>query len=237
MTSTQGTRLAEMEDWHFWFVGRDELVVALLDRLAPSGLLVDVGCGTGAFAARLAEERATPVVALDHACPARSGAAAAALADAERLPLRDGAAAVVLARDVLEHVDDGVALAECRRVLRPDGMLVALVPAWPRLWSERDVGAGHRRRYTRPSLRRVLSGAGFRVHELRGYQLALLPALALSRAASRWRPTSLLRAEVSPPRRLNAALGAVNRAEAGLARRRWLRPPVGSTLAVVAVPR
>lgn len=230
------TALAEVEDWHFWCVGRDELVLALLDRFAPAGVLVDAGCGTGSFAARLLALRKVPVVALDRSRPTRTGAAVAAIGDVERLPLRDRSVAVVLARDVLEHVDDAAALAECRRVLRPDGVLIALVPAWPGLWSERDVNAGHLRRYTRQSLRTAAAAAGFREEELRGYQLALLPAMALSRAASRRRP-AVLRAENHPSPRVNAALGAINLAEARLARSRWLRPPVGSTLALVARPR
>lgn len=227
-------RLASMEDWHFWFVGRDELVGRLLDRFDPPGPVVDIGCGTGAFAAHLAGRR-SPVVALDRALATRPGPGAAGLrGDAEHLPLRPAAAGVVLARDVLEHVDDSAALAECHRVLRPGGLLVALVPAWPSLWSERDERAGHLRRYTRRTLRSALESAGFSLEELRGYQCALLPLAAASRLASRRRPASVLRAEERPPRLVNAALASINRAEAGLARRRWSRPPTGSTLVAVA---
>ena len=84
----------------------------------------------------------------------------------------------VLARDVLEHVDDDAALGECPRALRPGGLLVVLVPAWPALWSDRDVRAGHLRRYRRRGLRKLVESAGFTVAELRGYQFVLLPAIA-----------------------------------------------------------
>jgi SAM-dependent methyltransferase len=230
--------LADVEDWHFWFVGRDELVLALLDRFAPPRpSVVDVGCGTGAFASRLAaDDRTSAVFAIDRSAPARAGGAPAASADAERLPFADRSVDVVLARDVLEHVDDRAALDEVRRVLRPDGVLIALVPAWPKLWSERDVRAGHRRRYTRQTLRRVLDARGFGVAEIRGYQSLLLPVLVASRLLSRRRPTTTLAAEEAPSPAINRVLARVNRAEASLARTAWLRPPTGSTLAVVARP-
>lgn len=230
------TDLATIEDRHFWFAGRDDLVLALLDRCAGPGLVADLGCGTGAFAARLADRRGSGVLALDRRTPVRRGSAPAAVADIERLPLRDASVAVVLARDVLEHVDDRDALAECRRVLEPDGVLIALVPAWPALWSERDVRAGHLRRYTRRTLDERLEASGFRVAERRGYQLALLPLVAASRVAGRRRPTDALQAEDHPPAWLNAVLTTINRAEAALATRPWPRPPTGSTLAVVARP-
>lgn len=239
MTDAQVERLAALEAWHFWFVGRDELVVNLLDRFDGPGPVVDVGCGTGTFAARLAR-RGGAVVALDQAfataapsTTAPSGACGVA-GDAERLPFRDASAGVVMARDVLEHVDDGAALAECRRVLRPGGLLVALVPAWPCLWSERDRRAGHRRRYTRRTLRDAVAGAGFRVVELRGYQLALLPLTAASRVALRRHPAPVLRAEEGRPGPVNTVLASINRAEASLARNRWTRPPTGSSLVAVA---
>jgi len=57
---------------------------------------------------------------------ARGGRLAAGRA--EQLPFRDGAFAVVVAGDLFHHLDDdGLAavLREVRRVLRPDGVLVA----------------------------------------------------------------------------------------------------------------
>ena len=39
-------RLSEIEQWHFWFAGRRELIGSLLKRhLAPCQRVLDVGCG------------------------------------------------------------------------------------------------------------------------------------------------------------------------------------------------
>ncbi|RYB96738.1 class I SAM-dependent methyltransferase [Nocardioides glacieisoli] len=229
------SRLARMEGDHFWFAGRDRLVHELLDRhpVEPDGVVVDLGSGTGRFARRLAAA-GRAVVAVDRS-PGRDGPVGATVAaDGERLPLADGSVATVLARDVLEHLDDVAALGECARVLRPGGLLVVLVPAWPVLWSDRDERAGHLRRYRGRGLRALVESAGFTVVEQRGYQFLLLPAIAANRvASSRWGPRVVDREE-TPPVWLNRLLTSVNTWEAGLARRRWSRPPTGSTLVLVA---
>ena len=225
---------AALERTHFWFPGRDDLVRNLLDRFAAGGPVLDLGCGSGLFASQLGHA-GTPAIGLDrvlHRHPAL--VAPGVRGDALRLPFRDGSAAVALLRDVLEHVDEAAALAECRRVLRPGGVLVTLVPAWPSLWSCRDEVAGHRRRYTRASLRIALQGGGFDVLELRGYQFVLLPLVVASRLVAQRRGASQLAREERPPAALSAVLTRINRAEASLARYRWLRPPTGSTIAAVA---
>ena len=119
-------------------------------------------------------------------------------------------------------------------MLEPGGLLVVLVPAWPSLWSDRDVRAGHLRRYRGRGLRRLVEEAGFAVEEQRGYQFLLLPALAASRLASAsWGPGVVDREERQPGR-LNGLLTRVNTWEASLARWRVARPPTGSTIVVVA---
>ena len=55
--------------------------------------------------------------------------------------------------DVLEHTEDTDVLAEARRVVRPRGRVLTAVPAHQWLWSDRDLVAGHRRRYSRAGLR------------------------------------------------------------------------------------
>jgi SAM-dependent methyltransferase len=228
------SRVAGLEDDHFWFAGRDRLVHELLQRHGLGSPVLDLGAGTGSFAATLAGD-GTQVVALDHEVPERHADSGwAVVGDAERLALADASVRTVLARDVLEHVDDALALGECRRVLAPGGLLVVLVPGWPSLWSDRDVRAGHLRRYRRGELRAALAGAGFDVVELRGYQFFALPLLAASRLASRVLGAQVIDREESPGRWVNGALRALNSGEARLARWRAPIPPTGSTLLAVA---
>ena len=58
--------------------------------------------------------------------------------------------------DVLEHIEhDAEELEEAAKLLKPNGTLIVLSPAWPFLFSDFDRAVGHFRRYTRKSLTSV----------------------------------------------------------------------------------
>lgn len=188
-------RLAELEDWHFWFLARRDLIRRLIRRHLhrQAAFILDVGCGTGSILAELSRD-GHRVMGVDSR---REGlrrigptlpSALLAQADATLLPLRPGSADLVLLLDVLEHVPDHLALEEVRRVLRPGGKAIIAVPAFTKLWSYRDVGAGHRRRYSREQVLALARGAGLEVCEVRHFQFLLLPILALSRWLGRKGP-------------------------------------------------
>lgn len=222
-------KLRQLEPWHFWFVSRRELLASLLQRELRDGeTLLDLGCGTGANLALAGGEvhKVGVDIHIEELGPGMLQG------DATSLPLRSSTVDVVLALDVLEHVDDDVALAEIERVLRPGGRFIATVPALQILWSLRDEAAGHRRRYDRRRLRAVVARHAFRVRDLHGFQFALLPLMFLSRIVRR-RSAAARDFEDAPPRWLNRVLLAVNRLELRLPRP--LRPRVGSSLVLVAV--
>ncbi|WP_457208208.1 class I SAM-dependent methyltransferase [Nocardioides sp. P5_C9_2] len=104
--------------------------------LPPDSLAVDVGCGTGGHAFRLAAHFGLRVVGidpvqrhLDRAREARRGEPEAVASrvsfergTADRIPLRDGTVDLVWCRDSLPHVPSlASAYREFARVLRPGG--------------------------------------------------------------------------------------------------------------------
>lgn len=230
--------LAEIEEWHFWFSGRRRMVVRLLDRHLPAvdpRRVLDLGCGMGSMLDALAR-RAPVVVGLDGR---REGLSARrrhdprsrlVQGDGVGLPFTDGAFDIVIALDVLEHADDRRLLAEARRVLADGGLLIATVPALPRLWSHRDDAAGHLRRYTARHLREVMAAERFTIRDVRYFQSLLLPLVAITRWAGRRGPAAR-DLEDRPARLVNGILSAVTRLELALGRAvRW---PLGSSLAAV----
>jgi ubiquinone/menaquinone biosynthesis C-methylase UbiE len=83
-------------------------------------------------------------------------------ADATGLPFEDDTFDAVVLGEVLEHLeDDGLALRESRRVLRPGGVLALSVPRNPAWFSRSDEWAGHVRRYLRIPLVELVERSGF----------------------------------------------------------------------------
>jgi SAM-dependent methyltransferase len=230
-------RVAEMEAGHFWFLARRLLLDRLLDRYGPPSpwLGLDLGCGGGGTLASLAG-RCRRAVGLDLRPEQLAGLrqrlpqAWLARADAATLPFADASMDLVTAFDLLEHVDDGAALEEIRRVLCPGGVALISVPAGPWLWSHRDEAAGHRRRYDRPGLAARLRAAGLAPLRIAYYQCLLFPLVVASRVLGRRGPR-LRDFEDRPPGWLNEVLAAVNRLEVRLSG--ILSWPFGSSLVAV----
>lgn len=93
--------------------------------------VLDVGCGQGAFAERVAAETGAAVVAADSSPRMVELAAArgleALVADVRALPFADGEFDCVVAAWMLYHVPElDRAIAELARVTRPGGLLVAV---------------------------------------------------------------------------------------------------------------
>ena len=159
---------------------RAQLFEPALELLVGEGDLsgrrvLDLGCGTGRFAAALAERHGCTVVGVDPSAAmlaiARARTAAVTWLDgcAESLPLGDGAVERAFMQTVVHLVDDrAAALAELRRVVVADGVVAILTvdPAGaPRFWMA-DVlpsyAAIDTARFPAPdSLVRELRAAGF----------------------------------------------------------------------------
>ena len=229
--------LARLEREHWWYAARRTLVVDEICRAgADRGRALDTGSGTGAMLDGLAAAGFAARVGADASRAAlRAGGPGSCAVNAgpERLPFADARFDCLTSLDVIEYLDDDVAaLREYRRVTRPGGVVVVVVPAGQWAWSAYDVALGHRRRYSAASLRAALGGAGLDVVRTRHYLAWLLPlTFALGRTPLR----SLLR----PPEQatfvapgINRLLGAVAGAERRIGSRVPL--PLGMSLLVVA---
>lgn len=151
--------------------------------------VLDLGCGGGRHAFE-AHRRGAHTVAFDRNGGDTKDAAAMLAAmrlageapadalgtavngDALALPFADASFDRVIAAEVLEHVpDDGAAMAELARVLRPGGTLAVTVPRWfpekvcwalSETYHAPHVPDGHVRIYRRSGLAWLVTAAGLR---------------------------------------------------------------------------
>ncbi len=235
----------ELEERHWWFVGKRLAVAALLKGVAVDGLRVDVGCGTGALLQDLAGLGPALGVEYDARClglACRRGGLDLVRAGCAELPLADGCAGLITLMDVLYHegVDVRATLAECRRALKPGGYLLVFDSAYQGIMGPHDRAVHGARRFTRQGLARRLELAGFTVQRAT-YRNSILGPLAIAQrlAARYWerlRPTpddNVCLSDVDAPSPLlNRLLLQVMRAEAA-----WLKGhdfPLGLSVCLLA---
>lgn len=174
----------------WWFGALHGNLLALYRRAgAPPGAMLDAGCGTGGFLARLAAGRPGRVaIGLDadtFACvrtAAKSGVPVCA-GSVNALPFADAAFAAIFSADVLCHggVDEGRTLAEFHRCLSPGGVLVLNLPAYRWMLSRHDIAVDNVRRYTHRDVAALLRAAGFRVRRVTYWNTVLFPVMVAAR--------------------------------------------------------
>jgi SAM-dependent methyltransferase len=223
--------LFRVEDSHWWYQALRRVLRWHLERYLPGwrGMpLLDAGCGTGGNLAHLAGPGSG--VGLDRAAEAlarcrRRGLTALVRGDVAALPFADASFAAVVSASVIYHewvTDPGVALGECRRVLRPGGLLLVDVPASDALWSAHDAAVMTARRFRAAELRRLVEGAGFEVLRLTHWNTLLFPAVWVARRF-RLSPEGRDFDPAAPPGGArNALLDAAMRLEAA----GWRRAPL-----------
>ncbi len=167
---------------HYWTRARNLVVEHQIRRLRlPSQRILEIGCGKGLVLQHLRAKglssRGIELAPVDPLPAVKDIVLAGADALDPPTGLREWPATILLL-DVLEHLPDPAGFL--RRVLEayPGATrAVITVPARPEIWSNYDEFYGHRRRYDRPALRRLLEEAGTEPIDLRYFfRLLYLPA-------------------------------------------------------------
>src|SRR4051812_7519720 len=231
-----------LDERHWWYRGRRAVLNAVLDGLdlSPRPEILDAGCGSGRTLDELARLGHARGIELNPfgVRAARGRGHEVGEAPVEAIPHADRSFDLVTCLDVVEHTDDDVAsLRELHRVTKAGGRLIVSVPAHPRLWSRHDEVNGHKRRYTRRTLRAAAREAAWSVERETGFNVAYLLPAALVRIARRGTangPGSASESDLrlTPPR-LDPALQLPLNAEAALIRRGFDLPTGLSLLAVL----
>jgi SAM-dependent methyltransferase len=188
-------QMAELDERHWWYRARREVLAALIRRLArppKRGKLLEIGCGTGHNLSML--EQFGKVDALELDDQARAIAQNRLGREVMRAPLPELAGVpdrhydLIGAFDVIEHIaDDQAAIASIAAKLKPGGKFVMSVPAHRWMWSAHDVVNHHQRRYSKRSLRALIEGSPLQLHSIGYFNSLLFPAAVAERMASKLR--------------------------------------------------
>lgn len=189
MEITEFRTHAEIEDAHWWFRARREIILDQLEKVLPSGqdnLIAEIGCGTGGNLKFLSHYYR--VIGVDIAPEAVEYAKKRVNCDILLGDFRDALSnkwqqldAVILA-DVLEHVeDDRTFLQDIISCLKENALIVITVPAHAFLWSSHDVILGHQRRYSKKTLRSLWERLPVRQIMFSPFNFFLFPAILIYR--------------------------------------------------------
>lgn len=180
------SKIADTDDWNTNWTAqeriaksnpaqnfRHRLICFLVDKLEPKDCL-DIGCGSGDLLARMREKREEILLLglegskvgtqlTQQKVPSALVWNVDLSADTQSWPseVRGISAECAVLSEVLEHVDDPVGLLKkCYSLLSNNGFVIVTVPGGPR--TAFDKAIGHRRHYTRSTLKQLLVDAGFR---------------------------------------------------------------------------
>jgi SAM-dependent methyltransferase len=186
-------QMAELDERHWWYCARREVVEALIRRVVrpPAGAaILEIGCGTGHNFPMLSKFGHVDALELDDEARAmaekRLGRSImrAPLPELEGVPQRQYD--MIGAFDVIEHIDDDhAALASIAERLKPGGRFVMTVPAHQWMWSAHDTVNHHKRRYSKRDLRQLIDGSPMKLEAVGYFNSLLFPVAIAERMASR----------------------------------------------------
>jgi SAM-dependent methyltransferase len=216
--------------------GANNYYAAIMDRFSPyfGNSIVEVGAGVGTFARHVLQQAPGAILTLVEPAVNNYRLLSERFSDDSRVSTTHGYLADVaeglsadslVAVNVLEHVPDDLDFlkSSCRSI-RPGGHLLLYVPAMPVLFGTLDEAFEHHRRYTRRSLQRVITDAGFTLLEMR---YTNLPGVVSWFAAGRiFQRRTISRAQVDLYDRW--VMPGVRLAE------RFFSPPFGQSLLAIA---
>ncbi len=186
-----------VESRHWWFGAKHKIVRNLLHRYLPMSAgrkprVVDLGCGCGYLLSLIKDEY--DAVGMDSFQQAidfsgKRGVRVEFGSLPEPVPFENESFDCLMLLDVLEHLqDDHACFARAIKLLKPGGIAICTVPAYPWLWTKRDEYHQHFRRYTRSAFKTLMSIDGVKPEFVSHMNAVLFPAAVGERVLRKFVP-------------------------------------------------
>jgi 2-polyprenyl-3-methyl-5-hydroxy-6-metoxy-1,4-benzoquinol methylase len=150
---------------------RESLLINHINKNLKEGSILDAGFGNGSLSLRLSKGNYNIIGIdlsqefIDYASEKiQSPKIKLKKGDITNLDFKNNTFDGIVCSEVLEHIEEEEeAIKEFYRTLKEDGKLFISVPANPKLWDKSDEWAGHKRRYTKNQLKKLLEANGFKI--------------------------------------------------------------------------
>ncbi len=180
--------LFEVEDRHWWHQHKRQIVHKLIKVFAGKrGKVLDIGAGTGRMLSEL-KQMGWQVKGVDTEKQAVKQSQRRGIElklcdiNKQSLPFKANSFELVLCLDTLEHLTNEVkALKEINRVTKPGGIIILTLPAYQWLYSYWDKMLGHKRRYSKQSLKKIIKAKNFNIEYLGYFSMFIFPLAILVR--------------------------------------------------------
>lgn len=179
----------KIEKYHWWFVGRRNIIYMFLVNFLPNKInnAIDIGCGTG-LNTSLLKSFSNNVAALESSDVAinfvkKSNPELSIIKGKFPDFYSNEKYDLITLFDVLEHIkDDSYSLKRIEELLNPGGVALITIPALPLLWTEHDELFGHYRRYKKGELENLItSNTKLSITKISYFNFFLFPPILLIR--------------------------------------------------------
>lgn len=179
----------DVENLHWWFRARRDILISLILKYLSKGCVLDIGCGTGFILEPLETQYISKYetwgidiseIAIQF-CQEK-GLTQVIQGILENNVLPEHYFDLIMFLDIIEHLEhDLSALTQAKHYLKFQGQILITVPAYQFLWSAHDEIHCHKRRYTKKQIIKLLYQSGYEVVFISYFNTFLFPLIAIAR--------------------------------------------------------
>jgi ubiquinone/menaquinone biosynthesis C-methylase UbiE len=213
MDPNEYLRMFKIEDEHWWYYSLHQLLLKTITSLSlpQDSTILDAGCGTGGLAVKI--ESLGRATCFDYGILplqlARKRNLRPIQASLNEIPFKNMAFNLSMCISVLDQqsIEEDKALQGLMRVIKPNGYLLMVVPAYNKLFSHHDRAIYSKKRFSFKEIKKLIEKQGFRLMKIKFLFSFLFPVFLAKRIIERaWLVQRAVSDLILPPNSVNQLL-------------------------------